>query len=269
MVDIVTSLCLERVHLARSVAALLEGSTLFSYCKCGVRDNCIPLPNVGREGHSFVHHILEHYDALPDITLFLNGGTGEGGGRHLDATRLASRVRSHSGAFWYADPGVVYDKPQIVVAKETSAEFLQRAASVRCGLENGVVCCKELCKAHCCHFTLPSTCSLSGYLLTENQTSCNWLGNTKENHAIHYNTTLAAASPPNFPSWLTAHWDIAFDEWDTIGWYSKAAFAASREAIRRIPRERWQRTLVALAREINAGMEGMYLERAWRVILAG
>jgi hypothetical protein len=28
------------------------------------------VPNVGREGHTFLHHIVEHYDNLADHTLF-------------------------------------------------------------------------------------------------------------------------------------------------------------------------------------------------------
>jgi len=33
----------------------------------------ITLPNVGREGHTYLHHILQHYDCLADYTVFLQG----------------------------------------------------------------------------------------------------------------------------------------------------------------------------------------------------
>jgi hypothetical protein len=33
----------------------------------------VKLPNVGREGHTFSHHIVENYDTLPNITVFLQG----------------------------------------------------------------------------------------------------------------------------------------------------------------------------------------------------
>lgn len=263
--DFVTSLCLERFHTARAVAG---GERLFSYCKCGVRDDdCIPLPNVGREGHTFVHHILTHYDNLSDVTVFINGGTGEGSARLVDATRMMSRIRARPEDVWYVDPGVTYVKPTRHTPKETSSQFLARAASLRCDTENGVQCCKGVCIAHCCHFTAPSTFPSGGYMLTENQTRCFWIGNTKENHAIHYDTALAPASPANFPMWLSVNWGIEFDEWDTIGWYSKALFAASRDSLRSVSKEKWRRALDALAQDINAGMEGMYLERAWRTLL--
>jgi len=33
----------------------------------------IPRPNVGREGETFLHHIIEHYDNLPDYLLLVQG----------------------------------------------------------------------------------------------------------------------------------------------------------------------------------------------------
>lgn len=33
----------------------------------------IPLPNMGRESHTFVSYILDHYDRLPDVIMFLQG----------------------------------------------------------------------------------------------------------------------------------------------------------------------------------------------------
>ncbi|KAL8867798.1 MAG: hypothetical protein Q9174_005429 [Haloplaca sp. 1 TL-2023] len=32
-----------------------------------------PLPNIGREGHTFLYHIVSRYDELADVTLFLQG----------------------------------------------------------------------------------------------------------------------------------------------------------------------------------------------------
>ena len=37
----------------------------------------IKLPNVGREGHTFLYHIVENYDNLDDITVFLQGNPFE------------------------------------------------------------------------------------------------------------------------------------------------------------------------------------------------
>jgi hypothetical protein len=35
--------------------------------------NTMPLPNVGREGHSYYYHIYTHYDELADYTVFVQG----------------------------------------------------------------------------------------------------------------------------------------------------------------------------------------------------
>lgn len=33
----------------------------------------VPLPNVGRESHTYTHHIIENYDSLADINCFVQG----------------------------------------------------------------------------------------------------------------------------------------------------------------------------------------------------
>lgn len=50
------------------------------YCKgggtihpdAGLR-RCVELPNVGREGHTYLQHIVDNYDSLADVTFFLQG----------------------------------------------------------------------------------------------------------------------------------------------------------------------------------------------------
>jgi len=37
------------------------------------RHPVIPLPNVGREGHTYLYHIIQNYDDLDDYTCFLQG----------------------------------------------------------------------------------------------------------------------------------------------------------------------------------------------------
>jgi Protein of unknown function (DUF3431). len=45
---------------------------VFLYDK-GYGTNGIKLPNVGRESHTYIHHIVKHYGALPDYTVFAQG----------------------------------------------------------------------------------------------------------------------------------------------------------------------------------------------------
>jgi hypothetical protein len=37
----------------------------------GQRDSANPLPNVGREAHTYLHHIIQNYERLADVTVFL------------------------------------------------------------------------------------------------------------------------------------------------------------------------------------------------------
>jgi hypothetical protein len=40
-------------------------------------EGSVPLKNIGREGETFLHHIVTHYDALDDVTVFLQGNPFE------------------------------------------------------------------------------------------------------------------------------------------------------------------------------------------------
>jgi len=46
---------------------------VFLYNKGEPLENTIPLPNVGKEGHTYYTHICENYDTLADHTIFLQG----------------------------------------------------------------------------------------------------------------------------------------------------------------------------------------------------
>lgn len=41
--------------------------------ECNTAHKVIILPNVGREGHTFLHHIITNYDTLEEYTMFLQG----------------------------------------------------------------------------------------------------------------------------------------------------------------------------------------------------
>jgi hypothetical protein len=43
------------------------------YSKDQEYDGAIVLPNVGREAHTHLFHIIAHYDSLPDLTAFVQG----------------------------------------------------------------------------------------------------------------------------------------------------------------------------------------------------
>ena len=45
----------------------------YIYNKGDVNTNYISLPNIGRESHTFLHHIVTHYNTLSDINIFVQG----------------------------------------------------------------------------------------------------------------------------------------------------------------------------------------------------
>lgn len=52
---------------------LPKGIRPIVYNKSGNPGLGVSLPNVGREAHSYLHHIVEHYDELADVTIFCQG----------------------------------------------------------------------------------------------------------------------------------------------------------------------------------------------------
>lgn len=205
--DVVVTLCRERTtHHAQLYQKVLESSgkvtaTLFAYCKCGSRMHaCIELPNVGREAHTFLHHILKNYDTLADVTFFVNGGTGPDGERARVASQLAATVSLHAASLHFVDSGITLHAPLRVVSNETSENILRRAAVFDCPTNSQGVRCCSACHANCCHLFVPSMCAGVSYMVFHNQTECYWKGNTLENYeGVEYNPKMQPASPANFP----------------------------------------------------------------------
>jgi Protein of unknown function (DUF3431) len=50
--------------------------TVYSKCPATAHPGAVPLPNVGREGHTFLYHIVSRYDSLADRTIFLMESAG-------------------------------------------------------------------------------------------------------------------------------------------------------------------------------------------------
>ena len=60
--------------------------------------NVLRLPNLGRESHTYLHHILENYDELPEVLLLLPGNSLTHPWRLNTTRELLRRLpRLHSG----------------------------------------------------------------------------------------------------------------------------------------------------------------------------
>ena len=49
-------------------------------------------PNVGREAETWLHHIIDRYDSLADVTVFLQGHPLDHGGAHADPVSFSAHV---------------------------------------------------------------------------------------------------------------------------------------------------------------------------------
>lgn len=282
--EIVFSLCREtHGHRVRDVVSAVKHAahdsvdvSVVAYCKCGKghHEACVELPNVGREGHTFIHHIVTRYDRLADVTLFVNGGN-LGDEERLAATlRVGALTGAQAATLRYVDlsfQATEADPLLRVSSTESSADFVARGLAARagCGVTTqGVPCCEGVCEGvPCCHLFTPSDCPNSS-MAFEQQHTCYWRGRTDENYAWQtYDIQLLPSDPPSFPLWLSARWGIEFDVWRRVGWYGNSLFAASRAALRRQPLSRWARAMHALGAARNGGMDVHYMERAWRSVL--
>ena len=71
-VELVVARCQEDISWMRNVPLTLR---LAVYDKSGgsVWPGSIPLPNIGREAHTYLHHLTERYDSLAEWTVFCQG----------------------------------------------------------------------------------------------------------------------------------------------------------------------------------------------------
>jgi hypothetical protein len=66
--------------------------------------NAVPLPNIGREGHSYLTHIVRHYDDLARVCVFLQGDPFD----HLDPSGRGTVDQLRSMVADIADKGVPF-----------------------------------------------------------------------------------------------------------------------------------------------------------------
>ena len=72
------------------------GNTLLEYPSHATR---VPLPNVGRESHTYLHHIITHYDKLADVTIFLPGSCDVPGKMNKTLWTVNQAMRTSDSAF--------------------------------------------------------------------------------------------------------------------------------------------------------------------------
>lgn len=199
----------------------------------------IALPNVGRCDHTYLYHIVQRYDSLPDITLFMTGSTNEIWHkrytlRWLVLPRLGSRARFL---------GCV-----VPLLGANSFQIKNYRATSRA---NRPVCTKLDRDKH-------SDDSRRKFGNSDGDG-----GDVQENScARRFNTVIPAQVRP-FARW----WRTRFPERRVPSLCSLyGVFAATRESIRSVPIDVW-RTLLR-EHEVGDNLEvGHFMERSWFELL--
>lgn len=62
----------EELNWLRKVPRTI-GVTVYDKSGDDVQPNAVPLPNVGREAHTYLQHLVSHYDELAEYTIFCQG----------------------------------------------------------------------------------------------------------------------------------------------------------------------------------------------------
>jgi hypothetical protein len=72
MIELVVARYLEDLAWLRNIPPQIR-ATVYDKNTASPHPDSIPLPNVGREAHSYLHHIIARYDELAPITVFSQG----------------------------------------------------------------------------------------------------------------------------------------------------------------------------------------------------
>ena len=241
-----------------SVAPLHEGA-------------CVHLPNVGREFGSFFSFLATQFYDLPDMLLFVNGGSGRN-----SAPALARAIAASDAPLFYVDGGVNVTGPPPSTRRNASCAGQNEAFKARAHATPG--CMARAAGSACCPFdpivmcgdccgTFGGLCPANETNIADSQSSCEWRGRSSVNYPGAYNARLAPAQPSVYVDWLCAHWNASADDFLRVGWVPFGVFGISRAAALRWPAATYERAVAELARGgMNAGVAVHYYERAVRSI---
>lgn len=113
MKELVISVYQENIDWINSINAV-EKITIYNKGNRNIPDSII-LPNVGREAHTFLYHIISRYDSLADFTIFLQGDPFYGHMQGVNALNFNQKLTEHNfdrnihePAFWPSN-GLIHD----------------------------------------------------------------------------------------------------------------------------------------------------------------
>jgi hypothetical protein len=272
-IGVVVSICQEPQETFLALKTLMReldkchGFTVrrYIYCKCGPWYVCdLTLPNVGREGNTFVTHVSKNYGTLDDIVWFVNGGfmSKEHATKafsKIQRTLTHMQLQRHLTKLAYVDD-MITSLDSVDVKRKPS--YAQHS-------------CLAIANAHCkrafsCEYTLP--CENKEACACEVQRTCHWTGATKEN----YNTTMAShlIVPPldgtaprghSMYTWACSRLGVDAKILHQCGASQSGVFAVGSERLRSYPKLVYDSLVEEYeAYSTTGGLMGHYMERMYR-----
>lgn len=228
------------------------------YCKCLLHDFCsLHLPNVGREGHSYLWYVAHNYDSLASTTVFINGGFESKPHAKFAVHKIFNVLISDSadvrkkGEMFYCDE-------RETSWTDTATIFMQTqncsVVEEYCGVDTN----------RCSISDLPcfgqSKCGCSP------QVNCSWVGSTREKLVITGGQLESALNnvgeAHSIFSWSCDKLGISPETIEQCGYSWSAVFAVGRSRLHRLP----EGLYLQLIEEFdlfgaNGGVVVHYLER--------
>jgi hypothetical protein len=243
----------------------LEVETIY-YCKCSVQSFCrFHIPNIGREGQTFLLHILNTYHSLHPITMFVNGGflskphaveAVQKICQELKNSKLEQAENQNLSDF-YIDQHKCH---RVADSKDTPPVNCSSVEEY-CSVE------ENRCNVH--FLSLP--CKGESQCGCSPQSNCTWRGWTKDNPVTQGGFLEPALNNEggihSFYTWACQRFNISPTKITQCGISWSSTFAVGRNRLQRLPLS----TYALLVREFdlygaNGGIAVHYLERLWRSI---
>lgn len=264
------------------------------YCKCTLDKamdgrRCHNLPNVGRESHTHLAHIVSSYTSTAPNTehvlFFVNGGSASKRNAAENVFSISRRLAELDRAPAYVDDAKTVTHEQRAARRHepgTNADFV-KAAFDHCFVGGDYlnrrtpdeVYGEKPRKCPCragpiwCELFSPTTCPEGSKLLFQPQLNCSWRGTSSVNYGDSYDPSLPPSDPPAFTDWMLARWGVNAWTWEETGWACCGNFAVSAAVVREWPLRVYQRAHDEIAGMGNTGgTVVMFLERAWRSIFS-
>ena len=275
-VGVVVSFCNEpdrSVEQIESHMKMLRDNSSLSvravyYCKCSAHIFCdFYLPNIGREGQTFLLHILNNYRTLNSVTVFVNAGFFS---KPINIGTGALKGIFDELAQAYAEP-----RPKVSLL-DFYGDADKFSWDDKTGLLNDFVtpvdCAvtEEFCSVdanRCIVDDLP--CEGHSRCACFPQSNCTWSGSTRENAVFTRGHLQPAVNEKGAQhtmfTWACTNLYLTPSKISTCGYSWGALFAAGKNRLQRLQDISYH----MLVREFDlygasGGLAGHYLERLWR-----